>query len=74
MIGAVSKIDAHRGWREVLAADRVLLARRADRYRDVPWIGVAAAPELGAPNVDELVAALATASPIPTSSHETICG
>jgi hypothetical protein len=58
VIGAVSKIDAHRRWREVLAADRALLAERADRYRAVPWIGVAAAPELGAPNVDELVAVL----------------
>jgi hypothetical protein len=59
VVGAVSKIDAHRRWREVLAADRMLLAQRADRYRAVPWIGVAAAPELGGPNVDGLVAVLA---------------
>ena len=58
VIGAVSKVDAHRTWREVLAADRLLLAERADRYRDVPWVGVAAAPELGAPKVDELVVVL----------------
>jgi hypothetical protein len=55
VVGAVSKIDAHRRWREVLAADRVLLAERGDRYRDVPWVGVAAAPDLGQPNVDDLV-------------------
>lgn len=58
MVGAVSKIDAHRRWREVLAVNRELLAERADRYRDVPWIGVAAAPDLGVPNVDELVTVL----------------
>lgn len=58
VVGAVSKIDAHRRWREVLAANRELLAERADRHRDVPWTGVASAPELGAPNVDELVSVL----------------
>jgi hypothetical protein len=58
VIAAVSKIDAHRRWRDVLAADRALLARRDDRYRQVPWIGVAAAPDLGEPDVDELIRAL----------------
>jgi hypothetical protein len=58
VIGAVSKIDAHRGWRNVLAADREVLAKHAPRYRDVPWVGVAAAPEVGDPNVDELVEVL----------------
>jgi hypothetical protein len=58
VIGAVSKIDAHRGWRDVQAADRALLARRDERYRQVPWVGVAAAPDLGEPDVDELVRAL----------------
>jgi hypothetical protein len=55
VIAAVSKIDAHRGWREVLAADRALLARREGRYRQVPWVGIAAAPDLGDPDVGELV-------------------
>ena len=54
----MSKIDAHRVWRDVLAADRALLARRDERYRQVPWVGVAAAPDLGEPDVDELVRAL----------------
>jgi hypothetical protein len=58
VIGAVSKIDVHRGWRDVLAEDRSRLAARAPRYSDVPWIGVAAAPDLGEPNVDELVEVL----------------
>jgi hypothetical protein len=58
VIGAVSKIDAHRGWRGVQAADRALLARRDERYRKVPWVGVAAAPDLGEPDVDELVRTL----------------
>jgi hypothetical protein len=58
VVGAVSKIDAHRRWREVLSANRELLGERADRYRDVPWIGVASAPEFGVPNVDELVSVL----------------
>jgi len=58
VIAAVSKIDAHRGWRDVLAADRALLARRDERYRQVPWVGVAAAPDLGEPDVDELLRAL----------------
>jgi hypothetical protein len=60
VIAAVSKIDAHRGWRDVLAADRALVARRDERYRQVPWVGVAAAPDLGEPNVDELVDTLRT--------------
>ena len=55
VVAAVSKIDAHRGWQAVLAADRALVACRAERYRQAPWLGVAAAPDLGDPDVDELV-------------------
>lgn len=55
VIGAVSKIDVHRSWREVLAEDRSRLAAHAERYQTVPWVGVAAAPDLGEPNLDELV-------------------
>jgi hypothetical protein len=55
VIGAVSKTDVHREWRDVLAEDRSRLAAHAERYRDVPWVGVAAAPDLGEPNVDEIV-------------------
>lgn len=58
IVGVVSKIDAHRGWRDVLAADRALLAERAPRYRHVQWVGAAAAPDLGEPRLDELVGLL----------------
>jgi hypothetical protein len=58
VIGVVSKIDVHRTWRDVLAADRSLLAARAPRYHDVPWVGAAAAPDLGDPDTDELVVLL----------------
>jgi hypothetical protein len=58
IIGVVSKIDAHRSWREVLAADRAQLAKRAPRYEHVQWVGAAAAPDLGEPRVDELVGVL----------------
>jgi hypothetical protein len=55
LVGAVSKIDVHGNWRDVLAANRSALAARAPRYRNVPWVGAAAAPELAEPNIDELV-------------------
>jgi hypothetical protein len=58
IVGVVSKIDAHRNWREMLAADRALLAGRAARYQHVPWVGAAAAPDLGEPRMDELVGVL----------------
>ncbi|KZS74003.1 hypothetical protein A4G29_14140 [Mycobacterium kansasii] len=58
VIGVASKVDVHRTWREVLAADRATLAARAPRYADVPWVGAAAAPQLGPPRMDDLVAVL----------------
>lgn len=58
LVGVVSKIDTHRNWREVLAADRAALADRSPRYASVPWVGAAAAPDLGEPRVDELVGLL----------------
>jgi hypothetical protein len=58
VIGVVSKIDVHRGWRDVLAADRGVLSAHAPRYRDVCWVGVAAQPERGEPRVDDLVVAV----------------
>jgi hypothetical protein len=58
VIGVVSKIDAHRGWRDVLAADRAALRTRSARYRAMAWMAVAAAPDIGEPNVDELVESL----------------
>ena len=55
VIGVVSKIDTHRNWRNVLAADRQALIAHDARYQDVSWVGVAAAPDLGDPKIDELV-------------------
>ncbi|MEZ0382828.1 hypothetical protein [Mycobacterium sp. pW045] len=59
VIGAVSKIDVHRQWREMQQTARETLADYAPRYRDVAWVGAAAAPERGEPRVDDLVAELA---------------
>lgn len=61
VICALSKIDAHRNWREVLDADRATLASFAPRYAQVPWVAVAAAPDLGGPRDAELLAALDSA-------------
>jgi hypothetical protein len=58
VIGAVNKIDVHRGWRDVLAANQALVAAHNARYTDMVWVGVAAAPEVGEPSVDDLVEAL----------------
>jgi hypothetical protein len=58
IIGVVSKIDAHRNWRDVLAADRAQFAAREPRYQHVQWVGAAAAPDLGEPRLDELVGVL----------------
>ena len=58
VIGVVSKVDVHRNWEEVLAGDREVLGSHASRYRDVPWVGVAAAPESGEARIDDLVASV----------------
>jgi len=58
VIGVVAKIDVHRNWRDVLAEDRDELAAHASRYRAVPWVGAAAAPQHGEVHVDDLIAAI----------------
>lgn len=58
VVGAVSKIDAHRNWRDVLEVDAKTLAARSRRYEQMPWAGVSAAPDLGEPQLDELADAL----------------
>lgn len=55
VVGVVSKIDAHRDWRSVRDADAGILTERDARYENMPWVGVAAAPDLGEPQLDELV-------------------
>ncbi|MCI4673833.1 hypothetical protein [Candidatus Mycolicibacterium alkanivorans] len=58
VIGVVTKIDVHRAWRQVLEADRTITAGHAPRYAAMAWVGAAAAPDLGAQAVDDLVAAV----------------
>ncbi|MFV8048140.1 hypothetical protein [Mycobacterium sp. 48b] len=55
VIGVVSKTDAYRDWRDVRDADAQILSERDTRYARMPWVGVAAAPDLGEPQLDELV-------------------
>jgi hypothetical protein len=55
VVGVVSKIDVHRNWRSVLEQDRAVVRAHAARYHSVPWVGVAAAPDLGDPDCDELI-------------------
>lgn len=59
VVGVVSKTDVHRNWRQVLAANREASAAHAPRYAQVPWVGAAALPDLGEPDVDELVQTVA---------------
>ncbi|WNG87942.1 hypothetical protein C6A87_001265 [Mycobacterium sp. ITM-2016-00317] len=58
VVAVVAKVDDHRDWGRVLEADRERLAARAPRFGRVPWVGAAAAPRLGEPVMDELVALL----------------
>jgi hypothetical protein len=58
LIAVVSKIDAHRRWREVMATNRTLVAAWHARRASMPWLGAAAAPDVGEALVDELVAVL----------------
>ena len=55
VVGVVAKIDVHRNWRDVVAANREKLTAHAPRYARVPWVGAAAQPDLGDPDVDKLV-------------------
>ncbi|BBY27413.1 hypothetical protein [Mycolicibacterium sediminis] len=64
VVGVVSKIDAHRGWREVLAADRLRVGGWSPRHRTIPWVGVAAAPDLGEPHLGDLVELLTDPRPV----------
>jgi hypothetical protein len=61
VIAAVSKIDVHQGWRSTLESNRALLADHHSRYATTRWVPVAAAPDFGAPRLDELLAAIQSA-------------
>ncbi|MFV0495672.1 hypothetical protein [Mycobacterium sp.] len=56
VVGVVAKTDVHYPWREVLEADVETVSGHAPRYGRMPWVGVAAAPEVGEAQVEELVA------------------
>ncbi|MDF2825851.1 MAG: hypothetical protein K0R68_3259 [Mycobacterium sp.] len=58
VVGALTKIDVHHRWEDVLEADRTLVAAHHPRYAATPWVGVAAAPQLGETRVGDLVAEL----------------
>jgi len=58
VIGVVSKIDAHHQWRTMRDVAREVLSEHAPRYRDVAWVGAAAAPARGEPCIDDLAAEL----------------
>ena len=74
VIGVVSKIDVHRTWRDVLSANRDTLAAHAPRYAQVPWVGVAAAPDLGEPRIDDLVDTVAGNSPTRYRAAKQVAG
>ncbi len=58
VVGVVSKIDVHLNWRDIVAANRDSLGAHAPRYGRAPWVGAAALPDLGDPDVDDLVDAV----------------
>ena len=74
VIGVVSKIDVHRTWRDVLAADRTLLAARAPRYRRRAWVGVAGRTRSRRPGVDELVGLLRHGSTMDVGATKPVAG
>jgi hypothetical protein len=59
VVGVVSKIDVHLNWRDIVAANCDSLGAHASRYSRTRWVGVAALPDLGDPDVDDLVDAVA---------------
>lgn len=65
VIAVVNKIDDHRRWQQVLAANRT-------RWPAVTWVAAAAAPRLGPPRTDQLVAALGRQLADPTLARRAI--
>ncbi|MEH3141074.1 MAG: hypothetical protein PGN37_13005 [Mycobacterium kyogaense] len=59
IVAVVNKIDDHRGWRRVLAVNEI-------RVPGASWVAVSAAPRLGTPRLDALVAALTAQLADPT--------
>ena len=67
VIGVVTRIDVHHGWRAVLAADAESTGAHAVRYRRMAWVGAAAAPATGEPVLTDLLAVLVPALADPES-------
>jgi len=61
MIAVVSKIDVHRGWRDVLERNRDILAAHFECPRRVWWVGASMVPDLGEPDVGALAETLRSA-------------
>jgi hypothetical protein len=59
VVAVVAKIDVHFAWRDVLDVNRETLAAHAPRYGKVSWVGAAALPEVGEPQIDDLVVTVA---------------
>jgi hypothetical protein len=66
VIGVVTKIDAHRRWSNVLDSNRAAVGGHDERYAQMPWVGAAAAPPLGEPQLDALVELLREQLAYPT--------
>lgn len=58
VVAVLAKIDDHHDWRGVLVTNRQRLADCAARFESVCWVTAAAAPRLGEPAVDDVVASL----------------
>ncbi|GJF17064.1 hypothetical protein NGTWS1803_34120 [Mycolicibacterium cyprinidarum] len=71
VVAVVSKIDDHRSWRGVLAANRERLAECDARFQHVPWVGAAAAPRSGRPLMDGVVELLEQQLSDPESIRQT---
>jgi len=56
VVAAVTKIDVHRGWPQVLKENRALAAPY-----ELSWVGVAADPHIGPPKLESLLDALDSA-------------
>ncbi|HEX5253582.1 MAG TPA: hypothetical protein VFW69_06865 [Mycobacterium sp.] len=69
VVGVVSKIDVHLNWRDIVAANRDSLGAHAPRYGRAPWVGAAAVPDLGDPDVDDLVEAVTALLDDPDLAH-----
>ena len=73
VIGVVAKIDAHRNWRDVLAADRARLAARAPRYQHVHWVARRPHRIWASRGSTSWSGCCGSGWPIPTCSAETGC-